>query len=1048
MSLPRIAARRPVGTAMIYLCVVVLGIVAARRLPVDLMPEVDMPRISVTTTYEGVAPAEMETLVTRPIEQTLSTIEGIDKIEATSAEGISRVQLQFAWGVDLDEAVNDVREQLDRLRNRLPEDADTPSIWKFNLSDFPVAFLGLSGGGDARRLRYLAEESLSRQLERVPGVAAVSVRGGRQREVQVQLDPARLSALGVTPRQVTQSLARENRNVSAGDMQQTGREVLIRTVGEYQRPEEVAATVVAMRDGRAITVADLGDVVDTYRELTNELWIDGAPGIRVSVNKRSGANTVEVVAALRREVEQINRDYAGRLNLQMLWTGSDFIQKSVSNVKAGAFYGAFLAVAVLLLFLRDVRATLIIGTAIPISVLASIALMYFNGFSLNLISLGGIALGVGMLVDGAIVVLENIYRKRNERLGKLEAAVEGSREVAMAILAGTLTTIAVFLPVVFIPGFAGVFFKEMAVVVCFALFCALAVALSLIPAASARILEPQGHGRSRFSRWLQGTGGWLGRLDRWYATRLSHALAHPWRIVALSVALLGGSLLLVPLLGFELMPETDEGRIDVNVEMPVGTPVQTTMGVMLGLEQRLRAAVPPEALDHVITTAGPESWWRPASGNTGAMQLMLVPVSEREVSSAEVAGQLRRAFAQVPGADIQVRESSSNILMRLLRGGGDRLVVEVRGHDLETADRLGKRVLGVMAEVPGVVGPRVDREEGKLERTLHVDRSRLAELGLTGADVAEAVEHYVLGRVATRLRQGGEEIDIRVQLPEAARAQVEQLGGLPIVAADGRRVSLSAVATIEERRGPSSIARENQERLLRVSAGIADRPLGDVVADLQQALGGIEVPEGFTVGLGGELVEQRKVFGDLLVGILLALFLVYTVMAVQFESLLHPLIIMTAVPFSFIGVVLALAVTGTTFSMNAFLGAIVLVGIVVNNAIVLVDYVNLLRREQGLPLERALVEAGRRRLRPILMTTLSTALGMLPLAIGLGEGGEIQAPLARVVVGGLLTSSAITLLFVPSLYLLVERLRLRRRDLAEQPVAAMAFEDEPAAAAR
>jgi HAE1 family hydrophobic/amphiphilic exporter-1 len=478
----------------------------------------------------------------------------------------------------------------------------------------------------------------------------------------------------------------------------------------------------------------------------------------------------------------------------------------------------------------------------------------------------------------------------------------------------------------------------------------------------------------------------------------------------------------------------------VEVELPVGTPVTTTMEVMQELEARVRQTVRADELQHLITVAGPEAWWRASGSHEGALEVILVPVSQRQRAAGEVAGAMRQALAGVPGASIQVREASSNILLRMLRGDGDRLAVEIRGHDLAVAEQLSRQVMTLMRDVPGVADVKTDREEGKMERTLHVDRARLADLGLTGAEVAATVEHYVLGKVATRLRQGGDEFDIRVQLRQEDRDFLEQLPRLPVITRDGRVIPLASIATIEARQGPASIAREDQQRIVKVNAGLADdAALGDVVAALDDRLAGLEVPDGFAVNIGGEYLEQQKIFADLSVGILLALFLVYTVMAVQFESLRHPLIIMTAVPFSLIGVVLALALTATTFNMNSFLGMIVLVGIVVNNAIVLVDYVNLLRREHGRSLVTALLEGGRRRLRPILMTTLTTALGLLPLAIGLGEGSEIQAPLARVVVGGLLSSTLITLFFVPSLYLLLERRRLARAGARPVPVPAEAI---------
>lgn len=1019
MSLSSISARRPVGTAMLYFSVVVVGIVAARQLAVDLMPEADMPQVSITTSYEGVAPEEIESLITRPIEASMSSIEGLDELTSTSSEGMSRVSARFAWGKDLDAAVNDIREALDRTRMFLPEDADPPSIFKFNLSDMPIAQLGISGDGDVRRVRYLADEVLSRRIERVPGVARASVIGGREREVQVLLDQGRLSALGVTPREVSSALANENRNVSAGDMLETSKEVLVRTVGEYTSVQDIADVVVATRDGRSIFVRDVGEVRDAFRELKNELWIDGDVGMRMYISKQSGANTVEVVDALKQEVASIKRDFAGQVEVRMLFDGSTFIKQSVRNVERGALFGALLAVSVLLLFLRDLRATLVVATAIPISVLATIALMYFNGFTLNVVSLGGIALGVGMLVDSAIVVLENIYRHRRAGEDLLPAAIDGAREVTPAIIAGTLTTIAVFIPVVFIEGFAGIFFKEMAVVVSFALLCSLIVSMTLIPAAAARWLGGRKL-RIESSRVLTHMTGALRGLDRWYGEHVRLWLRHPWKVVLGSVLLLALSFGLAPMIGFELMPESDEGRINARVELPIGTPVEVTMKVMQEMELAMRGAILPEELDNIVTTAGPENSWRPASGNQGSMEILLVPSTERSRSVDQILAASRAAAEQIPAARVKMFPSSSNMMMRMMRGGSERLTVEIRGHDLEIGDRVADRVLAAMKEVEGVAHPRLDREDGKLEHTLHVDRRRLAELGLSGADLAATVEAYVLGRVATRYRINGDEHDVRVQLREADRTLIEQLPQLPIIAPSGQVVPLGALASSAESVSPTSIGRENQRRIMRITAGTDGRDFGEVAADVEAALGRIEVPDGFSVNLGGELEEQREVFANLLIGVALALFLVFTVMAVQFESLVQPLIIMTAVPFSLIGVLLVLALTATTFNMNSFLGLIVLVGIVVNNAIVLVDYINLQRREHGTELVEAIVLAGNRRLRPILMTTLTTALGLMPLALGIGEGSEIQAPLARVVVGGLLTSTAITLLFVPCLYKLVE----------------------------
>ena len=1034
MSLSRIAVNRPVGTGMLFLSVIVLGYIAVQRLSVDLMPEVDFPRISITTRYEGVAPQEMETLITRPVEQAVATIEGLDKIEAVSSEGLSRVSLRFVWGVDLDQVVNDVRTMLDRIRNRLPEEADAPTVWKFNLSDYPVAYLGLSGGGDIRRLRYLAEETLGRRLERVKGVAAVEVRGGRVREIQARLDARRLASLGISAQDVSRALARENRDVSAGDMLDDQREVIVRTSGEFKNLDDLAATVVTYRRGRPIYVGDLGQVVDSFEEVRSELWIDGESGIRLRIAKQSNANTVEVVTRLREEVQRINEGYQGRLHLSVIMDSSDFIKKSVANVQSGALLGAVLAVIILMIFLRDWRSTLIISTAIPISVLATFALMYFYGFTLNVISFGGLALGIGMLVDNSIVVLENIYRKREMQMELGESAVQGSREVAAAVVAGTVTTLAVFFPVVFVPGFAGIFFKEMAVIVCFALFCSLTVALTLVPMLTARVFKGRPGGRGRWRRLYDLGERSLAGLENLYGGMVRGALSHPWVTIAFSILLLATTLLLVPSIGYELMPETDEGRVDVSVELPRGTPLETTQQVVLEMERRILAALQEGEVEHIMTVAGPERTWRPGTSNQGSLRITLVPVRQRKRSIQEISGAVRKSIAGMPGSEHRVRLGSGNILMRVMRGGDDRLSVDIRGHDMETADALALEAARMMRTVPGVADATIDREPGKMERVVYADRERLAELGLGGADVADAVEHYILGKVATRFRESGYEYDIRVQLRPDDRVHIQQLPQLPIVTSDGELVPLSSVARIVQTEGPTSISRENQERIVKVTTGLGDRPLGDVVADLQKGLKGIAVPEGFSLAIGGEYEEQQRIFSDLLVGLLIAVFLVYAVMAIQFESFLHPLVIMTAVPFGFIGVALSLYLTGTTWNMNSFLGSIVLIGVMVNNSIVLVDYVNLLRREHGFGLHEALVEGSRRRLRPVVMTTLTTILAMLPLALGVGEGSELQAPLARVIVGGLTTSTLITLAFVPCLYFVIERRRQAHRQTVLEPI--------------
>jgi HAE1 family hydrophobic/amphiphilic exporter-1 len=1037
-GLTALSVRRPIGVAVLCAVVCILGWIAMVRLPVDLLPEVDFPRISIVTSYEGVAPEEIENLLTRPIEQAVSTIDGVTEITGESAEGLSRVQLQFDWGIDLDNAVNDIRAQLDRLRARLPEDAEQPIVLKFDISATPIATLGLSGTGDPRRLRYFADELLTRRLERLEGIASVQVNGGRVRELRVELDLASLVALGVTGDQVVQALSTNNRNVSAGDMAEAGREVLVRTLGELETVEDIRNVLVTRRSGRAtstqdlpnaagrpVYVRDVATVSDGFQELKGDQWVDGQPGIVMRVSKQSGANTIEVVERLKAELARINEEHAGRARVIIVNDSAQYIEASITNVRESALVGAGLAVLVLLCFLRDLRATLVITLVIPFSILATFVLMYFNGYSLNLISFGGLALGVGMLIDNAIVILENIYRKHEEGLSPRQAAIDGAREVTAAIVSGTLTTIAVFAPVVFLQGFAGVFFTELAMVVVFSQLASLIVAITLVPVLAARLLGRRrtSAGRSaRIAQWLERR---LTTVESTYLRLLRAALRARGLTIVASLVVLLGAYRLVGVIEVELMPETDEGVVDLDFELPVGTPVERTRDVVHELERRIHGVVKREEILNIVSSAGPDNPYQPGGGHEGEVELTLVPVSQRERGSAEIVNAMREVALGIPDIKVRIRQRTTNPLQRFMRGSqGERLVVEIRGHELAVAATLAERVERIMKEVPGIADVRVGREEGLQERTISVATARAADLGLTRAEVAQTLETYVLGRVATRLRDGGDEYDIRVMLREQDRAQTAQLGELPILTARGV-VPLSAVADIGTRRGPASIEREGQERVLSIIGGLGERPLGAVVADLEAAIAAIELPAGFSIEVAGEAREQEKTFAGLKIGIVLAILLVFAVMAVQFESLRHPLIVMSAVPFGFVGVVAALVVTGTTFSLNAFLGSIVLVGISVNNAIVLVDFAKQLRHQEGLDAVAAIIEAGRRRLRPILMTTATTVLGMLPIALAIGEGAEIQAPLARVIFGGMVVSTLITLVLLPALYVLTDNKRLR-----------------------
>ena len=1026
MKLSENAVRRPVLTTMVFLGILILGAVSFTRLQIDLLPEIDFPSISVVTVYDGAGPEEIETLITRPLEQALATVEGIEEIESFSAEGRSRVALKFVWGTDLDTAMNDVRAVTERVKGAMPEEVDTPVVYKFNLGSFPIIYAGLSGQLDEPALRQLAERELIPRLERVEGVAAADIRGGLKREIHVLLDADRLRALNISPMQVTQALREGNQNVPTGQIRMHDGNVLVRAIGESHTIQEFQSIVVSTRrelDGRQtpILLREVATVIDTFEKPTNMVYINGQPGIRLAINKQSGSNTVEVAERVRREFETINRDYKGRAQLQVITDTSDYIKDSISNVQNSVLIGALLAVFVLLFFLRNLRSTVIVATGIPISIIGIFTLMYYFDVTLNLISFGGVALGIGMLVDNAIVILENIFRKYEEGLDPTTAAIEGSREVASAILASTLTTVVVFLPVIFLTGLASIFFGQMAFVVTFALICSLLVALTLIPVLSSKFLK-----KGAIPDPNVGIGRMLGWLDDKYGRFVDACLRHPFITMIVAVALLGGAIAASPLIGSELMPEGDQSEVRVDIEMPVGTRIEVTDAAMRKVESIVVEHV-PEAIS-MQTVIGTPGFWSTAGGEAGDILLKLVGPEERERSSEDIANAVRPHLEGIiPGADVRVRAGGGLWILRMLRGGGERLEVQVRGYDLQTSNNLSAQVKDIMTSIEGVTGARVSRQPGAREIRVIPDREKIAALGLTYPVVARELQTYLQGTRATVLREAGDEFEVIVKLPEEQTEGLDALLDVPIVIPEVGTTPLRNLVEVDETEGPLTIERLNQSRVVEINAILdGERDLGSIAEELRAKIHEMEIPDEFSVIVTGEKEEQEKTFAGLIIGLLLAIVLVYMVMAGQFESFLHPFLIMFSIPFAAIGVVVVLIATGTTFNIQSFMGCVVLIGIVVNNAIVLIDYINLLRREHGMRVTDAVQLAARRRLRPIMMTTATTMLALVPVAIGFAEGGEAQAPLARVVIGGMFTSSAISLVIIPVLYNGIESWRERR----------------------
>jgi len=1022
MSIPRSAIGRPVTIFMICSVVILLGAISLTRLPVDLMPDVTFPSITVRVSYSGVGPLEMEELVTRPIEQAVSAVAGLEQVNATSSEGSSTVRLNFAWGTDLENAVDEVRTRVDRVRGRLPEEADAPTIMKFDANAQPIMGIGVEGNFDRIALREIAERELSPRLERVAGVAATNVNGGLRRQIRVELSKEKIAALDLSVDRIVSLLRTENENTPLGEIDEGDTTYLLRSQGQFENLDQIRNLVAVTKAGVPVYLRDIANVVDTSEDIRSFLRINGKAGVRMQVTKQSGQNTVAVAEGVRQEVERINREVPG-IKLTILDDSSRYIRRAIGSVQDHALTGSVLVVLIIFLFLRNIRSTLIICTSIPISVIGTFALLYFFGYTLNTMTFGGLALGIGMIVDASIVVLENTFRHMEKGKDRRTASVEGSEEVWSAIVASILTHIAVFVPLFFLTGISSIMFKQLSVVVIFSLAMSLVVAVTLVPVLCAKLMKlpPAADQRRGLSgRLYTVSERSLEAMDDGYRRLIHWALGHRPTVLATGTALFVVALVLLPTIGFELMPQTDEGEVSVDVELPVGTRIERTDAVINRLEQMCRDNVPE--LTTMIASAGGGGFMGGSSTHRGSINLRLVPKDERERSNDGIAQDLRRQLAGLPGVMIRARASGGNNQMnRIFTGGGQssRLALEIRGNDLVDARRLAQQAMGLMRTTPGIADARLGREEGRPELAVRVDRAKAAVLGLRQADIASAIRTNIAGTQAAYFRDRGYEYPIIVRLREEDRERVEDVDEVRVSMPQGMVVQAKNLVTVQSQTGPVQIERKNQERIAYVNAEI-ETTLSEAVEAVTARLPELAIPRQFSAGFGAEVEQQAKSFQQLQVVLILAVILIYAVMASQYESLRDPFVIMFSIPLAAIGVVGALIITNTAFSMQAYIGVIMLAGIVVSNAILLVDYTNTLRRRDKLPLRDAIEVAGRTRLRPILMTSIATMLGLLPMSLGIGDGSELQAPLARVVIGGLLTSTMITLVFVPVMYSIFE----------------------------
>jgi len=1105
MNVVDFSLRRRVTVAMVAIAVSLFGAVAFQRLPVNLLPDISYPSLTLETRYPGAAPAEVEALLTRPVEEAVGVVAGVERITSVSRPGLSQVTLEFGWDRDMDFAALDVRQKVDLVT--LPREAGEPVLLRFDPSNDPIQRLYLTAEDatadpDLFRLRYLGEEVLKKDLESVEGLAAVKVHGGFEEEIQVRVDEGKLSLLGLSIQDVLDRLARENINQAGGSLYEREARYLVRSRNEFEDLDDILAIIVRSDNGRQVTLGDVASVIRGGKQREVISRYNGREAVELALYKEGDANTVAVARAVTARLRSLDKELPEGVTVATGVDQSRFIEASIREVLGNALVGGAIAIVVLLLFLRDLRSTVIVGISIPLSVVATFFLMYQTGTTLNIMSLGGLALGVGMLVDNAIVVLEAIHKRRERGEGALDAARHGASEVGRAVVASTLTTVAVFVPVVFLEGVAAQLFLDQALTVSFALLASLAVALTLIPMMAGLVggsgAESPSTSRStplpgergdspgwrqrwgrgvrtglRFllvtvpswvlagirwlARWTVRLLGWLfwplgrafdaalGAVAGGYPKVLTWALAHRGTVVAMALLALAGTVALVPSLGLDLIPPLSQGEFAYRVELPEGTPLEATDRYLAGLQEGLAEDPRVDSVSVLTGGAGLSLTRTGTEGeNVGRIHVRMAPGTSSGDETA-VAEMLRRRLETAEEARFEI-ERPQVLTFRTP------VEVEIYGDRLPELHAAAGRLRDRLSEVPGVVDLESSAELGNPEVQVTFQRERLTLMGLDLAQVAATVRNKVQGEVATYLSEGDREIDIRVRSVEPGRASVEDVGELIV----GQRtvnggdipIRLKSVADLRVAEGPSEIRRIGQKRAAVLAGSLAGRDMGAVAADLAAALREEPLPAGVVAALGGQQQEMSTALRSLLFALALAAFLVYLVMASQFESFLHPFVILLTLPLGAIGVVASLALTGHTVNVVAMIGAVMLAGIVVNNAIVLVDAVNRLRREDGLPKHEALVRAGQDRLRPILMTSATTICGLLPMALGLGEGAELRAPLAVTVIGGLAVGTVLTLVVIPVVYSLLD-LKELPADVADRvPVPESAGADQlPAAGA-
>lgn len=1010
MSLYKSAVSKPVTTMMSFLAILVFGFYSLSNLPIDLYPDIEFPAITVITTYRGASAADIETNISKPMESSLNAIDNLKEISSESRDNMSVVSLEFEYGADLSEAANDIRDALSLLDNFMPEDADAPMILKISSSMVPILMYAVTAKESYEGIEQTLQDAIINPLNRIEGIGSINIMGAPIRQVGVEIDPRKLEAYNLSVEQVGGLLQAENLNMPTGNLKMGQMDYPLRVQGEFVDSKEISEIVLGSFNGQAIYLKDVATVRDSLKDMTIDERINGEQGVRLMITKQSGANTVKVAREVEKEIALLQESLPDDVEIETVMDTSSFIKGSVNNLTQTLLYALFFVTLVVFFFLGRWRATFIIVLTIPISLIVAFIYLYMSGNSINIISLSALSIAIGMVVDDAIVVLENISKHIDKGASPREAAVYATNEVWLAVIVTTLVIVAVFLPLTLVGGMTGVMFKQLGWIVSITVVTSTVSAITLTPMLSSKLLKlKKSEKKSAYEKRILPL---FDKLDNGYGKLLTWSIRHKLVVSILSILVFVGSIMLVPKLGTDFMPESDESSFSIAVELQSGTRVENTIEVARQIDAFIDAI--PE-VELISTSAGSDdtggllSIFQSSGSNIINYRIKLSPFMERERSVWDLAEIVREHLQHYPEIAKYNVVTGGNMMM------SSSVDVEIYGYDLDETSLLADEIAEKIKQVPGARNVEVSREKAKPELRVELDQDKMSAVGLNTASVSMALYNRVTGLTATRFREEGKEYDVVVRFKEEDRNSITDIENISLQTANGDMVKLGEVGRVLEYWTPPNIEHKRLERVLKVSATPHKVSMGEMALNIEKIVDEIETPKGVIIEVGGAFKDQQEGFMDVALLMLMSLILVYLVMASQFESLKMPFIIMFSIPFAFSGAIFALLITGTTLSMVAALGAVMLIGIVVKNAIVLVDYINLMR-DRGYSLNEAIVMSGKSRLRPVLMTALTTILAMIPLAFSKGEGSEMWSPMGISVIGGLIFSTIVTMVIVPVMY--------------------------------